>query len=151
QDVKQPTASEEQRAKVERENPKGHHKNVVQRAKEEGRNQINLPAANETMSGVSSLAEIFQNYSLLRVELIGKETTISDRDAYIQTWYKCEIREIIHQQPKIYDEPLPEDVPSKFLPLNSAECTLVTSGGEVTVDDVRIIRGVNAYQFSPNL
>jgi hypothetical protein len=118
----------------------------VQAAKAAGRNEIVLPPVNESLIAVRSIADILQDYSLLRVKVKDIETTISDPS--IDTWYKLELLEIIHKQGKIGDAQLPESVPDHFLPQLSSECLMVRPGGAVNLDGVRVVRALGEHQFA---
>ncbi|MBO0859729.1 MAG: hypothetical protein J2P21_14965 [Chloracidobacterium sp.] len=83
------------------------------------------------------MADILGKYSLLRVKVIDKETTISDD---IQTWVKLETLEVIHRQNKVDDQPLVEGAPPRFLPLQPSECILIEPGAAATIDGIHVER-----------
>lgn len=139
---RQQTAADIQRAKNEGI-VRDHHREEIERAKAESKKEIVLPGASIIPSTVTSIEQIMRNHSLLRVKVIDKETTVDDT-ADIKTWYKVEVVETLHQQDKISDKPLFDEVPGRFLPLLPSESILIVSGGEITVDGVRIIRMISS-------
>jgi len=141
---RQPTTADIQRAKYEGIVRKKFRKDI-ERAKAEGKDEIVLPPAEGCPSTVNSIEMIMRDYSLLRVKVIDKETTVPDPDADINTWYKFKVIETLQQQDKISDAPLLDGVPSRLLPLLPSECILIVSGGEITVDGVRVIRVIGDY------
>jgi hypothetical protein len=120
------------------------HREDIESAKEQGKKEIILPATISIPTVQLPLEELLRNSGLFRVKVIDKQATVSEPYANIMTWYKVEIVETLHQQGKmINDEPLPDGAPSRFLSLLPSESLLVVSGGEVTVDGVRVVRGVS--------
>ena len=142
---RQQTAADIQRVKVKNEGlVRDRYRMAIESAKEEGKNEVILPPAISMPILQLSLAELLRDYGLLRVKVIDKETTVSEPDAAIMTWYKVEIVETLHHQSKmISGEPLPDRAPSRLLPLLPSESLLVVSGGVVTVDGVKVIRKVS--------
>jgi hypothetical protein len=122
---------------------------MIEQARKEERAEIILPSVNETLTGVSSMEEVIREYSLLRVKVSDIETVYSETDADIRTWYKLEVAETLCRQNKIDDQPLPENVPVRFLPLLPSESLLVVLGGRVTINGIRVIliRVLNEFQF----
>lgn len=99
-------------------------------------------------STITSMEEIMRKYSLLRVRVIDKEITVDEHYLDLFTWYKLEIVEVLHQQNGVNNGPLPEDVPSRLLPLLSSETLLVMPGSVVTVDGVRVVRAIDGFALS---
>lgn len=149
--LRQPTAEEKQRIKLEGL-ARDRYRGEIDRAKAENKTEVLLPAAFLMRSTVTSMEQIMRDYSLLRVKVIDKETTVYEPDADIKTWYKVEIVETLHQQDKISDKPLFDEVPSRFLPLLPSESILIVSGGEITVDGFRVIRAISSDEvdYIPN-
>jgi hypothetical protein len=123
---------------------KDQYREDIERAKEQGKNEIVLPGGIALRTPQRSLEELLSDYGLLRVRVIDKETTVSELYADIETWYKVEIVETLHHQSQmINDNPLPNEAPSRFLPLLPSESLLVTQGGVVTVDGVKVVKRVS--------
>ena len=113
-------------------------------AKEQGKKEVILPATISIPTIQLPLEELLRNSGLFRVKVIDKETTVSEPYANIMTWYKVEIVETLHLQGKmINDEPLPDEAPSRLLPLLPSESLLVVQGGVITVDGVKVVRSVS--------
>jgi hypothetical protein len=116
------------------------YRGAIDRAKAEGHDEVTLPASNEIRIGPSSsIDDIINNYSLLRVKVKNKETIASEPYAGIKSWYKLEVLETVHRQDRVGDDPLPASVPSNFLPLLSSECLMVRPGGTINADGVRVV------------
>lgn len=147
----QPTAAEIQRIEGERL-ARVRYREEIDRARAEGKTAVLLPAASSIPSPITSVEEIMRSYGLLRVKVIDKETTVYEPDADIKTWCKVEIVDTLHQQDKISDNPLPDGIPSRFLPLLPSESILIVSGGEITVDGFRVIRAISSDEvdYIPN-
>jgi hypothetical protein len=140
---RQQTAADIQRVKNE-EIVRSHHRKDIESAKEQGKKEVLLPGAFDLPAPELSLEELLRDYGLLRVKVIDKETTVTEPDARIRTWYKVEIVETLHHQSMmINDEPLPDEAPSRFLPLLPSESLMVSDGGVITVDGVIVVRGVS--------
>jgi hypothetical protein len=140
---KQQTSVETQRAKNERI-VRDYYRKEIESAKEQGKNEVLLPGAFDLPTPELSLEELLRDYGLLRVKVIDKETTVTEPDARIRTWYKVKIVETLHHQSMmIKDEPLPDEAPSRFLPLLPSESLMVSEGGVITVDGVFVVRGVS--------
>lgn len=148
---RQPTTAEKQRIKLERL-ARNRYREEIDRAKAENKTVVLLPAATNIPSNITSVEQIMRNYSLLRIKVIDKETTVYEPDAGIKTWYKAEIVDTLHQQDKIRDRPLFDEVPSRFLPLLPSESILIVSGGKITVDGVPVIRAISSDEvdYVPN-
>src|SRR5215510_14381341 len=102
--------------------------------------EVILPQGIDTQIPELSLEELLRRYSLLRFKVIDAETTVSEPGADIETWYKVEILETLHQQVKVSDEPPPFETPSRLLPLLPSESLLVMDGGVITVDGITVVR-----------
>jgi hypothetical protein len=89
-------------------------------------------------SDVTSIEQVIRDYSLVRVKVKDKETTVSDSDGSLQTWYKLDVLEVLRRQKEIGNSPLLEYAPRRFLPLLASEGLFPTSGGSVTVDGIVI-------------
>jgi hypothetical protein len=139
---RQQTAADIQRARNEGI-VRDQYREVIETAKEQGKNEVILPPMIDLPSPQRSLEELLRNYSLLRVKVIDKETTVSEPGADIKTWYKVEIVETLHRQGKVIDEPLPNETPSRLLPLLPSESLLVVHGGVVTVDGIKVVGKVS--------
>jgi hypothetical protein len=140
---RQQTAADIQRARNEGI-VRAHHRKDIESAKEQGKNEVLLPGAFDLPTPELSLEELLRDYGLLRVKVIDKETTVTEPDARIRTWYKVKIVETLHHQSMmIKDKPLPDEAPSRFLPLLPSESLMVSEGGVITVDGVFVVRGVS--------
>ena len=139
---RQQTSADTQRAKYERI-VRDYHREEIERAKELGRKEVILPPGIDLPTPELSLEELLRDYSLLRVKVIDKETTVSEPYADILTWYKVEIVETLHEQRKVSDEAPPFELPSRLLPSVPSESLLVVHGGEITVDGVTVVREVS--------
>ena len=130
-------------AQDERGRPQGTLKYHIQTALKEGRREITYIEMCDMPSGINSIADVLREYSLLRVKVIDKETTISN-DIY--RWVKLEVLEVIHPQNKVDDQPLVEGAPPRFLPLKPSECILIEPGAVATIDGIHVERrGPNDY------
>jgi hypothetical protein len=142
---RQQTAADLQRVNIKNEKlVRDRYREGIERAKNQGENEVRLPPGISIGISQQSLEELLRDYGLLRVRVIDKETTVSEPDAYIKTWYKVEIVETLHHQSQVINgEPLPDEAPSRLLPLLPSESLLVVSGGVVTVDGVKVRQSVN--------
>jgi hypothetical protein len=151
---RQQTAADIQRANVKNERlVRERHRENIERAKDQGKNEVILPGGISIGVAQQSLEELLRDNGLLRVRVIDKETTVSEPYADIKTWYKVEIVETLHHQSQmISGEPLPDEAPSRFLLLLPSESLLVVWGGVVTVDGVKVVQSVNTdgNHFIPN-
>ncbi len=144
-------AVEEERAKNENLVRQRYHEELEQ-VKAENKTELILPSAMQLPGTVNSLEQVIQSYSLLRVRVKDAEVIVTQPDPYIEeviaieTWYKLEILEVLHQQSKVGEEPLPEGAPKRLLPLLSSESFLVVNGGTVTVDGVKVIRSFGSEE-----
>src|SRR5262245_1371239 len=140
---KQQTAAEQQQAPAEIQRAKNEQKlrdkfrDHIARAKAEGRREI-VSTVEGMPSDVTSIEQVIRDYSLVRVKVKDKETTVSDSTGSIQTWYKLDVLEVLRQQKEIGNSPLLEYAPSRFLPLLASEGLFPTTGGSVTVDGIVI-------------
>jgi hypothetical protein len=73
-----PQNSSGRSAQDERGRPQGILKYQIQTALKEGRREITYIQVCDMPNGINSIADILRKYSLLRVKVIDKETTISD-------------------------------------------------------------------------
>jgi hypothetical protein len=143
---RQQTAADIQPAKNERL-VRERHREEIERAKGQGKNEVILPGGIAIGFSQQSLEKLLRDFGLLRVRVIDKETTVSEPDADIKTWYKVEIVETLHHQSQmISGEPLPDGAPSRLLPLIPSESLLVVSGGVVTVDGVKVVQSVSTEE-----
>jgi len=124
-------------AQDERGRPQGTLKYHIQTALKEGRREITYVELCDMPSRINSIADILREYSLLRVKVIDKETTISDD---IRRWVKLETLEVVRQQNKVDDQPLVEGAPPRFLPLQPSECILIEPGAVATIDGIHVER-----------
>jgi hypothetical protein len=120
-----------------------YYRKAIETAKEQGKNEVILPPAIDLPTPELSLEELLRDYGLLRVKVIDKETTVSETDADIKTWYKVEILETLRRQRKVNGEAPPFELPGRFLPLLPSESLLVEQGGVITVDGVTVVREVS--------
>jgi hypothetical protein len=139
---RQQTAADIQRAKYEKI-VRDYYREDIESAKEQDKNEVILPPGIDLRTPELSLEELLRDYGLLRFKVIDEETTVSEPYADIDTWYKVEILETLHQQRKVSDEPPPFELPSRLLPLLPSESLKVVQGGEVTVDGVKVVRKVS--------
>jgi hypothetical protein len=142
---RQQTSADIQRVKAKNERlVRDRYRKAIENAKEEGKNEVILPPMINQPIPEQSLEELLRDYGLFRVKVIDKETTVSEPDADIKTWYKVEIVETLHPQSQmISGEPMPFEAPSRLLPLLPSESLLIVSGGVVTVDGVKVVRKVS--------
>src|SRR5215813_1157207 len=133
---RQQTAEEVQRAKNEQKLRDKFHDHIA-RAKAEGRREIVITVEGMP-SDVTSIEQDIRDYSLLRVKVKDKETTVSDSDGSLQTWYKLDVLEVLRKQKEISNSPLIEYAPSRFLTLLASEGLFHTIGGSATVDGIVI-------------
>jgi len=148
----QQTASDRQRidrAKKERL-VRGYYLDDIERARVQGKREVILPPGIGMPHPELSLEELLRQYSLLKVKVIDKETTVSEPGADINTWYKVEIVETLRQQDKIQDQIsdklLLDEAPSRLLPLLPSESLLVVQGGAITVDGITVVRKIPSSQ-----
>lgn len=131
------TPADIQRAKNEQK-LRDKFRDHIASAKVEGRREIVI-IVEGMPSNVTSIEQVIRDYSLVRVKVKDKETTVSDSDGSLQTWYKLDVLEVLRQQKEIGNtSPLLEYAPSRFLPLLASEGLFHTTGGSVTVDGVVI-------------
>jgi hypothetical protein len=116
--------------------------NEIEDARAQGKKELILPAGVATPLPELSLEELLNKYSLLRVKVLDKETTVDESGADIQTWFKLEILETLQKQEKIRDKPLRDEMPSRLLPLLPSESLLVVQGGLINVDGITVVRKV---------
>jgi hypothetical protein len=147
---RQQTDADIERVKVKNEGlVRARHRKDIESAKETGKNEVILPAPVDLLTPELSLEELLRDYGLFRVKVLDKETTVSEPYAEIMTWYKVEVVETLHQQGKIIsDEPLPDEAPSRLLPLLPSERLLVVHGGVVTVDGVKVVRRISTEEIA---
>jgi hypothetical protein len=117
--------------------------NEIEGARAQGKKELILPAGVATPLPELSLEELLNKYSLLRVKVLDKETTVDESGADIQTWFKLEILETLQKQEKIRDKQLRDEMPGRLLPLLPSESLLVEQGGVITVDGVTVVREVS--------
>ncbi|MCI0336947.1 MAG: hypothetical protein L0226_05180 [Acidobacteria bacterium] len=144
---RQQTAADTKRAKYERI-LRDYYREDIESAKKQGKKEVILPGGIALPTPELSLEELLRDYGLLRVKVIDKETTVyvlvpEIPSADIETWYKVEILETLHQQGKVSDESPPFELPSRFLPLLPSESLLVEQGGVINVDGVAVVREVS--------
>src|SRR5215510_802100 len=83
---------------------------IVQQAKEEGRKEVVITRKASGMpTGVTSMAQIIAEYSLVRVKVKDIHATVGNGE--IKTWYKLEVLEEILRQSKVDDQPLSDSIP----------------------------------------
>jgi hypothetical protein len=139
---KRQTTADLQRAKNERI-VRDYYRKEIESAKEQGKKEVILPPGISIGFSQQSLEELLRDYGLLRVKVVDRETTVSESDADIKTWYKVEIVETLRQQREVSDEQPPFELPGRFPPLLPSESLLFADGGEITVDGVTIVREVS--------
>jgi hypothetical protein len=144
---KQPTTADIQRAKSGGL-VRNYYRDDIESAKKQGKKEVLLPGAIDMRAPERSLEELLRDYGLLRVKVIGTETTVYSAvpeipSADIETWYKVEILETLHRQGKVSDEAPPFELPSRLLPVLPSESLLVESGGVINVDGVAVVREVS--------
>jgi hypothetical protein len=136
------TSTHTQRAKYEGI-VRDYYRKDIESAKEQGKKEVILPPGIDLPTPDLSLKDLLRDYGLLRVKILDTETTVSEPDADIMTWYKVEMVETLHRQNKRSDEPMPFEAPSRLLPLLPSESLLVISGGVINVDGVAVVREVS--------
>jgi hypothetical protein len=141
-----PTASKDQVLQSEYNGSQKHLKRLVQHAKEEGRSEVVLSALIDMKTGVTSMAQILSEYSILRIKV--KDSYVSVTDGDIKTWYKLEVLEEIHRQNEVDKRPLPENIPAQLLPLLDSEVLHVQPGGVTTVEGIRVIQPAPVNQYT---
>src|SRR6266540_5047770 len=62
----------------------------IARAKAEGSKEL-VSIVEGVPSDVTSMEQVIRDYSLVRVKVKDKETTVSDSDGSLQTWYKLDV------------------------------------------------------------
>lgn len=129
-----------------------YYREELQQAKAEGKTEIILPSAMQLPGTVNSLEQVIQDYSLIRVRVKDAEAIVTQPDPTIETisidtWYKLDVLEVLHQQTRLGEKFLPEGVPNRLLPLLlPSESFLVVSGGTVTVDGIKVIRSFGSEE-----
>jgi len=119
---------------------------LVQHAREEGRSEVVLPSVIDLQTGVTSMAQILSEYSILRIKV--KDTHVSVADGDIKTWYKLEVLEEILRQNEVDDRPLPENIPAQLLPLLDSEVLHVQTGGVTSINGIRVIQPPPVNQYT---
>jgi hypothetical protein len=122
-----------------------YYREELEQVKAENKTELILPSDIQLPTNVNSLEQVIQNYSLVRVKVKDAEVIVTQPDTSIEvidikTWYKLEVLEGLHQQRNVGEEPLPEGVPKRLLPLLPSEGFLFVQGGTVTVDGIKVIR-----------
>lgn len=138
--IRQPTAEEKQRLKFE-DHIKKRYGSDLDQVKATGKNRIRTVSESVPVL-IGTLDEVTDQFSLARVKVLDKETSVFP-NGNIRTWYKVDLVEFEHKQDKIGEAPLPDNVPSRFLPLLPTESLLFIDGGEMDVDGVHIEQILN--------
>ncbi len=128
-----------------------YYREELEQVRAENKTELILPSAAQLPGTVNSLEQVIQDYSLVRVKVKDAETIVTQLDPTIETvsidtWYKLEVLEVLHQQSNVGEEPLPEGAPNRLLPLFPSESFLVVSGGTVTVDGIKVIRSFGSEE-----
>lgn len=126
-----------------------YYREELERVRAENKTELILPSVIQLPGTVNSLEQVIESYSLLRVKVKDAEVIVTQPDPDIEvidieTWYKLEVLEVPHQQSNVGEEPLPEGIPKRLLPLFPSESFLVVSGGTVTVDGIKVTRSVGS-------
>src|SRR5262245_63383441 len=92
---RQQTPADIQRAKNEQKLRDKFHDHIAS-AKAEGRRELVI-IVEGVPSDVTSIEQVIRDYSLVRVKVKDKETTVSDSDGSLQTWYKLDVLEVLRR------------------------------------------------------
>jgi len=127
-----------------------YYREDIENAKKQGKKEVILPGGIAQPTPELSLEELLRDYGLLRVKVMDTEATVyapvpEIPSADIETWYKVEILETLHQQGKVSDEPPPFELPSRLLPLLPSESLMVEQGGVINVDGITVVSEVSTF------
>lgn len=127
------------------------HRNKLDRAKADGTNEIDLYTTAIPFP-IKSLQEIINEYSLVRVKVIDKEIAVGEESLSLTTWCKLAVIEVLHPQAEMDSNFLPQEIPDRLLPVRDSEAVVALTGGEITVDGVRIVNtaGKDDFDLSKN-
>ncbi len=142
--IRQPTAEEKQRIKFEGL-VQERYRADIDRVKAKGGSEIKI-VSEVLPSSITTLEQITSKYSLVRVRVKDKEVSVNPNGS-IQTWYKVDLLGFEHKQDEIGEGTLPDNVPSRFLPLLPSESLLSEGCGTITVDGIRIESVVTRDKF----
>ena len=108
----------------------------VKSAKSHGQNNVELLAPIGTPTGILTVDDVLNHYSVVVAELVGKRVGADADNVY--TWYKFRISELLAEQPNNPLEAFTDRVPLDLLPLQAEELLIVRHGGKIVVDGVTV-------------
>ena len=108
----------------------------VKSAKSHGQNRVELAAPIGMPTGISTVDDVLNHYSVVVAELVGKRVGADADD--VNTWYKFRISELLAEQPNNSLEALTDRVPQDLLPLQPEVFLIVQNGGKIVVDGVTV-------------
>ena len=113
----------------------------VNKAKAEGKSEIEIGSGVDTVdypviTAPDGARDLLSSYSLVVVQPKEKRSYAVDGDSRIVTWYKFRIKEKLSEGKTAgsYEPPLPQEM----VPLQSDEILVLTEGGVVDVDGVKV-------------
>ncbi|MGH9962010.1 MAG: hypothetical protein ACREBC_33590 [Pyrinomonadaceae bacterium] len=114
-------------------------KSISKRAKQQGRQQVIIPAPDfDYLDNSSDLDQVLFSYSLVLAEPI-EERTYAVGDDGILTWYKFRILESLSRRPAAPCDGCPQtSAPHDLLPPNNDEFLVGKAGGSIFVDGVQL-------------
>lgn len=108
----------------------------VKSAKSHGQNNVELVAPIGMPTGISTVDDVLNHYSVVIAELVGKRVGADADD--VNTWYKFRISELLAEQPNNSLEALTDRVPQDLLPMQPEEFLILQNGGKIVVDGVTV-------------
>jgi len=108
----------------------------VKSAKSHDQNNVELLAPIGMPTGISTVDDVFNHYSVVVAELVSKRVGADADD--VNTWHKFRISELLAEQPNNPLEAFTDRVPLDLLPLQAEELLIVRHGGKIVVDGVTV-------------
>src|SRR6266404_3701141 len=103
---------------------------VARRTKGEGKNQVVIPGPIVEYPGFNmDLQEALQYYGVIVAEPVESKTYVADVD-HIRTWYRFNIKEILHVRPPLICDTCPKlgEPPAEMLPVAQGELVVSKIG-----------------------
>jgi len=137
--AQQSSDNEARRAEEQKYRENRSLKAVAKQAKQQGKQQVNLPAPIWMRLDLDTFDQYLAASSVVVADLVHKECFAKGRDMdEVVTWYKFRVEEILFRPPS-FTGPLPLGVPGGLLPLAPNEILVEVNGGNLKVDDVEIL------------
>jgi hypothetical protein len=115
--------------------------NLVKSAREHGEAKVVLPTVLILPTGLSSVEEIFDDYSLVVAKLVDAVTTVDSSGDKIITWHKVRVSDWLARQKATSGDSYDGNIPQQLLPLSQDELIFYTDGGTLEIDGVTVEQG----------